>query len=261
MGGSVSQVFRSGSALLTHRDGKVGNIGHLEFLLQQDPDYVDNNNEIFPFQVSESTIDKVQSIFEILRTNPKVSIHTLDVLLGQIAKYENILAVHDESGYNLLQRATGLNHVDLVRWLLHRHCLDVNRSPCSLPLHIACVKGYEDCVELLLKHGARIDTEARMCFPGPHSSNCEERGKYKAVNLCEPTTTKLQNALAYAIDGDHINVLNMLSQKMEEPWVGQSQSGLCAVTDWNFPFRSPFARNDPFSTWPVKGALGIVSSN
>lgn len=128
--------------------------------------------------------------------------------------------MHDDAGYNLLQRATGLNHVDLVRWLLHRHCLDVNRSPCSLPLHIACVRGYEECVELLLKHGARIDTEARMCFPGAHSLNCEERGKHKlAANMCEPTTTKLQNALAYAIDGDQINVLNMLSQKLEEPWV------------------------------------------
>lgn len=31
--------------------------------------------------------------------------------------------------------------------------------------------------------------------------------------------TKLQNALCYALDGDHINVLNILSQKLEEPWV------------------------------------------
>lgn len=37
---------------------------------------------------------------------------------------------------------------------------------------------HEECVELLLKHGAKIDLEARMCWPGPHSSNCEERGKY-----------------------------------------------------------------------------------
>lgn len=194
MGGSVSQVFRSGSALLTHRDNKV----------------------------SESTIDKVHNIFEILLTNPKVSIHTLEALLTQIAKYENILAVHDEAGYNLLQRATGLNHVELVRWLLHRHSLDVNRSPCSLPLHIACERGNDVLVELLLKHGARIDTEARMCFPGSHSPNCEERGKYKTANMCEPTTTKLQNSLAYAIDGDQISVLNILSQKMEEPWVSDN---------------------------------------
>lgn len=38
---------------------------------------------------------------------------------------------------------------------------------------------YEECVELLLKYGARIDTEARMCFPGAHSHNCEESGKWK----------------------------------------------------------------------------------
>ena len=32
---------------------------------------------------------------------------------------------------------------------------------------------YEDAVELLLKHGARVDVEARMCWPGPHQHNCE----------------------------------------------------------------------------------------
>lgn len=44
---------------------------------------------------------------------------------------------------------------------------------------IACfLFSHDECVELLLKHGARIDVEARMCWPGPHSNNCEERGKY-----------------------------------------------------------------------------------
>lgn len=37
---------------------------------------------------------------------------------------------------------------------------------------------HEQIVELLLKHGARVDVEARMCWPGPHNQNCEERGKY-----------------------------------------------------------------------------------
>lgn len=151
-------------------------------------------------------------------------------------QYENILSIHDDSGYNILQKSVGLNNMELVRWLLTRHRLDVNRSPCSLPLHIACLKGYEDCVELLLKHGARIDTEARMCFPGSHSNNCEESGKYvgaqEDVGICggsssvcvggndrHNTYTKLQNAVCYAIDGDHVNVLNILSQKLEEPWV------------------------------------------
>jgi ankyrin repeat protein len=87
--------------------------------------------------------------------------------------------IHDEAGYNLLQKCVGANNVELVRWLLARHtAADVNRFPCSLPLHIACLKGHDDCVELLLKHGAKVDVEARMCWPGAHSSNCEERGKY-----------------------------------------------------------------------------------
>lgn len=95
----------------------------------------------------------------------------------------------------------GANNVELVRWFLAKHSVaDVNRFPCSLPLHIACLKGYsiqspsefsqikvsncshEECVEILLKHGAKIDVEARMCWPGPHTSNCEERGKY--CELC-----------------------------------------------------------------------------
>lgn len=264
MGGSVSQVFRSGSALLTNRDGKV----------------------------SEHTIDKIYTVFEILRANPKISMQTLEGLLTQIAKvghalflsllvtkhnnntititiivicfvnsffvkYENVLAIHDDCGYNLLQKSVGINHIELARWLLQRHRPDVNRSACSLPLHIACLKsvatfvceyfeyvcahyiylllcihhnrGYEECVELLLKHGARMDTEARMCFPGSHCNNCELSGKYRGVNdgvtgVCSPShndrqNTKLQNAVCYAIDGDQIGILNILSQKMEEPWL------------------------------------------
>lgn len=129
--------------------------------------------------------------------------------------------IHDSLGYNLLQKSVGLNHIELVKWILARPHTDVNRFPCSLPLHIACLKGHIECAELLLKHGARLDTEARMCFPGLHSHNCEEMGKYKGEPdsvVCERPTTKLQNAVSYSIDGDQINVLNILSQKMEEPW-------------------------------------------
>jgi len=122
MGGSVSQVFRSGSALLSHRDGKL----------------------------SKATEETIQTLFDILRANPKVSLQTLESLLIQIPKNENILAMHDDYGYNILQRSVGLNHIDLTKWLLHRHRPDVNRSPCSLPLHIATLRGYEECVELLL---------------------------------------------------------------------------------------------------------------
>lgn len=74
-----------------------------------------------------------------------------------------------------------------------------------------------------------------MCFAGAHCSNCEESVKYRCLSspdtiaggggvvvvggVQEPHNTKLQNAVCYAIDGDQIGVLQMLSQKLEEPWV------------------------------------------
>lgn len=197
MGGSVSQVFQSGSALLTNGHGH---------------------------RVTDSTRQKVQTVFDALRANPKIGVQRLEGLLQQIPKNENILTIHDEAGYNLLQKCVGVNNVELVRWLLCRHSsTDVNRFPCSLPLHIACVKGHDDCVELLLKHGARTDVEARMCWPGPHSNNCEERGKYSIQqdeNMIErQPASKLQCAIYYALDGDQVNVLTMLTQRCEEPWM------------------------------------------
>lgn len=84
MGGSVSQVFRSGSALLSNRDGKV----------------------------SEHTIDKIHTVFEILRANPKISMQTLEGLLTQIAKvsidcvfllsYLNSQTVYFNSRFNFM---------------------------------------------------------------------------------------------------------------------------------------------------------------
>lgn len=55
----MSQVFRSGSALLlSNHNGKV----------------------------SETSIDKIQTVFEILRANPKISMQTLEGVLCQIPK-------------------------------------------------------------------------------------------------------------------------------------------------------------------------------
>ncbi|XP_022902693.1 ankyrin-3 [Onthophagus taurus] len=200
MGGSVSQVFHSGSVLLSTSHGH---------------------------RVSDSTRQKVHTVFDALRANPKVGVQRLEGLLQQIPKNENILMIHDEAGYNLLQKCVGANNIELVRWLLNRHSsTDVNRCPCSLPLHIACLKGHDECVDLLLKHGAKIDVEARMCWPGPHSNNCEERGKYLSIQQdesCmererEKPQNKLQSAMYYALDGDQVNILIMLAQKCEDLW-------------------------------------------
>jgi hypothetical protein len=65
---------------------------------------------------------------------------------------------------------------------------------------------FEDAVELLLKHGARVDVEARMCWPGPHQQNCEERVKHsrKGASNYSSSSDKLQCAIYYAIDGDQV---------------------------------------------------------
>lgn len=100
MGGSVSQVFRSGSALLSNRDGKMSlllysckydsylrNRIYLEiFTIINEYLFICYFVLSFSGKVSEHTIDKIHTVFEILRANPKISMQTLEGLLTQIAK-------------------------------------------------------------------------------------------------------------------------------------------------------------------------------
>lgn len=68
---------------------------------------------------------------------------------------------------------------------------------------------YEDVVELLLKHGARVDVDARMCWPGPHQQNCEGRSKNGGDrDDFYRSSDKLQCAIYYAIDGDQVNTIS-----------------------------------------------------
>lgn len=66
MGGQVSQVFQSGSALLSNGHGH---------------------------KVSDSTRQKVQTIFDALRANPRVGVQRLEGLLQQIPKVSVITEV------------------------------------------------------------------------------------------------------------------------------------------------------------------------
>lgn len=65
MGGSVSQVFQSGSALLSNGHGH---------------------------RVSDSTRAKVQTVFDALRANPKIGVQRLEGLLQQIPKVINVVS-------------------------------------------------------------------------------------------------------------------------------------------------------------------------
>lgn len=198
MGGALSHFFQSGHALLSS--------GH-------------NRG------VSDTTRKNIRVVFDALRANPRVTVHRLEGLLGQIPRSENILCIHNEEGYNLLQKCVGINNVDMIRWCISRN-IDINRGCCSLPLHIACLRGFDDAVELLLKNGARIDVEARMCWPGPHQQNCEERGKHTQFNTDDHYTRssdKLQCAIYYAIDGDQVDILELLAQQGEDHWLPWQQ--------------------------------------
>jgi len=198
MGGALTHFFQSGHALLSS--------GH-------------NRG------CSETTRKNIRIVFDALRANPKVTVHRLEGLLGQVPRSENILLIHNEEGYNLLQICVGINNLDMIRWCLSRN-IDINRGCCSLPLHIACLKGYDDAVEFLLKHGARIDVEARMCWPGHHQQNCEERGKQHHHNNDDRFnrgSDKLQCAIYYAIDGDQVDILELLAQQGEDHWLPWQQ--------------------------------------
>lgn len=48
-----------------------------------------------------------------------------------------------------------------------------------------------------------------MCWPGPHSQNCEERGKYFSHDegIADRSSDKFQGAIFYAIDGDEASVI------------------------------------------------------
>ena len=113
MGGALSHFFQSGHALLSSSHNRA---------------------------VSEHTRRHIRIVFDALCANPKVTVQRLEGLLGSIPKGENILQIHNEEGYNLLQRVVGLNNLEMVRWCLTRN-IDINRGACSLPLHIACLKG------------------------------------------------------------------------------------------------------------------------
>lgn len=174
---------------------------------------------------SDGTRRVVLALLEEMRSQESSHIHwsTIESFIVQIPKGENILSVTGLDNYNLLQRAIGLNCLELVRWILGRGC-DVNRGVCSLPLHIAALQGNEEIVELLLKHGARVDSEARMCFPGPHNQVCELCNLAGGAGAStDRYSERLQSAEYYAIDGDHSDILELLLAQGEDSWLPWQQ--------------------------------------
>ncbi|XP_023338966.1 ankyrin-3 [Eurytemora carolleeae] len=194
MGGALSHFFQSGHALLSS--------GHSR-------------------GVSDTTRKNIRIVFDALRANPKVTVQRLEGLLGQIPRSENILIIHNEEGYHLLQKCVGINNVDMIRWCISRN-IDINRGCCSLPLHIACLRGFEDAVELLLKHGARIDVEVKPLVFWKKSKIFLDI-LMTTLKLVFRSSDKLQCAIYYAIDGDQVDILELLAQQGEDHWLPWQQ--------------------------------------
>ncbi|RWS31325.1 putative ankyrin repeat protein-like protein [Leptotrombidium deliense] len=176
--------------------------------------------------ISDATRHAMLLVMQQLRhmSPSDVNWSLIEMHLARCPRNENILAVTESDGYNVLQWAVGLQWLELVRWILN-YGVDVNRGPCSLPLHIAAVTGNLEIAELLIKHGAKVEQEVRICFPGSHSNSCELR---RPGIMCNNTSNCLlmisscdrsQNAQYYAIDGDKAEMLDFLTENSEENWL------------------------------------------
>lgn len=72
---------------------------------------------------------------------------------------------------------------------------------------------HDECVELLLKHGAKVDVEARMCWPGPHSSNCEARGN-KWKGKAKRSETGEGNSAEIGVQSDFCLVVSGVTSRV-----------------------------------------------
>ena len=113
--------------------------------------------------VSDTTRKHIRNVFHALRANPRVTVQRLDGLLSQIPRSENILLIHNEEGYNLLQKCVGINNLEMVRWCISRN-IDINRGCCSLPLHIACLRGYEAWINDMSEAELQRESSKILCL-------------------------------------------------------------------------------------------------
>lgn len=73
-------------------------------------------------------------------------------------------------------------------------------------------------------------------------------------------TSKLQSAIYYALDGDHVNILILLAQRGEDPWVKYIffLELIHSFLYWNFFRMVYFELGNLYYMLPAKGELGNV---
>ena len=91
------------------------------------------------------------------------------------------------------------------------------------PFTSQTLTGPLEIVELLVKEGSRVDCEARMCYPGPHSHNCELGRRsgllWNSGSQHNSANDRLQSAEYYAIDGDQAAILEFVMARSEDNWL------------------------------------------
>ena len=131
-------------------------------------------------------------------------------VLAGCRNLDALLKVFDERGFNVVQVAVVNDDVDILRLLIDEGC-SVNKGKCTLPLHVACFRGSENMVQLLLSQGADRFLEMGMCYPNTHQPvrHVPSRFHFLETNIytCD---TNLQLPLLFAIERDHVHVARLL---------------------------------------------------
>lgn len=188
-----------------------------------------------PAQPSDHTVQTVRLLFRLLRvrrhiTQPEEKQYGWDgageedaedwdepalwvqvrSMLGDCTDLDSLLHVGNDQGFNVLLVAV-LQHDSEVLQLLLDEGVNVNKSHCTTPLHLACKLGDLQMVQLLLASGAAREREAGMCYPHPHTPVVHVPSRFHFLEAdiftCD---SNYQLPIMYAVEGDHIDVVRYI---------------------------------------------------
>ena len=128
-------------------------------------------------------------------------------VLQECTELDSLLHVCNNEGFNVLLMAVLQQDREVLQVLIDEG-VNLNRSHCTMPLHLACKIGDLQTVQLLLGHGAAHDIEAGMCYPRPHTPVVHVPSRFHFLETdifsCDSNHAL---PLMYAIEGDHLDVV------------------------------------------------------
>jgi ankyrin repeat protein len=83
----------------------------------------------------------------------------------------DLVSSRDSNGLTPLHWAAGMNHADVVEWLLaNRTEINAQSSNGSTPLHLAAFNGHKETAEALLAHGAEVNARNNDAWAPLHGT-------------------------------------------------------------------------------------------